>query len=346
MKHFLFLSAIVAAATFGSVQTTDACSRVLYVGQDSLRIVGRSLDWRTPIPTDIYVYPRGMHKMGNNLPGSVEWTSRYGAAYAVSYDGGVTEGMNEKGLVVNGLFCVGTVYSNASTDGRPPMSLAMFPAWMLDLCATTPEVVDLVKAHDFNITGATFDEGTVSALHWGVTDKEGRTAIIEFVDGNINVYEGTDLPVLTNDPTYPQMTAINNYWTKIGGEHMLPGTVSSPDRFVRASFFDSHVEKTGDSDLGLSIIRSILMNVSVPYTYTVSAEKNVSSTQWRTFANLRDLRYYFDVVTNNGIFYVDLNEINLAPGAPVLKLFTSESKDYVGNATKHLRPVKPFTPMY
>ncbi len=68
-----------------------------------------------------------MEKQGNTLPGSVTWKSRYGAVYAVSYDGGVTEGMNEKGLVVNGLFCVGSVYENDSTKGRAPMSLAMFP---------------------------------------------------------------------------------------------------------------------------------------------------------------------------------------------------------------------------
>ena len=124
---------------------SDACSRILYHGDGDIRIVGRSLDWKTPIPTNLYVYPRGMHKQGNNLPGSVEWTSKYGAVYAVGYDGGVTEGMNEKGLVVNGLFCKGTIYVNPQTDNRPPMSLAMFVAWMLDLNATTPEVVQALR---------------------------------------------------------------------------------------------------------------------------------------------------------------------------------------------------------
>ena len=113
---------LLGLVVLGSVNEADACSRVLYVGNDSLRIVGRSLDWKTPIPTNIYVYPRGMKKVGNTLEGSVEWTSKYGAVYAVSYDGGVTEGMNEKGLVVSGLFCKGTVYVNDSTMSRPPMS--------------------------------------------------------------------------------------------------------------------------------------------------------------------------------------------------------------------------------
>lgn len=337
---------LLAAVALGSIETSEACSRVLYQGEDSLLIVGRSLDWKTPIPTNIYVYPRGMKKQGNSLPGSVEWTSKYGAVYAVSYDGGVTEGMNEKGLVVNGLFCKGTVYVNDSTLSRPPMSLAMFPAWILDLCATTPEAVELVGKHDFNISGATFDEGTTSTLHWGITDAQGRSAIVEFDHGTIRIYESDDITVLTNDPTYPQMTAINDYWVKKGGTHTLPGTVSSPDRFVRAYFFDHNVKKTGDASLGLSIIRSILANVSVPYTYEVEGEGNLSSTQWRTFSNIRDRRYYFDLVTNPGIFYIDLNKCDLRKGAPVMKIDTSKSEGYVGEANKHLFKVAPFTPMY
>lgn len=346
MKTKLAAILLAAAAVVGVDATSDACSRVLYHGNDSLFIVGRSLDWKTPIPTNIYVYPRGMKKVGNTLPGSIEWTSKYGAVYAVGYDGGVTEGMNEKGLVVNGLFCKGTVYVNDSTMARPPMSLAMFPAWILDLCADTPEAVALITKHEFNISGATFDGGTVSALHWGITDEQGRSAIIEFDHGTIRAYEIPEASVLTNDPPFPQMIAINDYWVKKGGTHTLPGTVSSPDRYVRAYFFDHNVEKTGDADLGLSIIRSILFNVSVPYTYEVEGEGNLSSTQWRSFSNIRDKRYYFDLVTNPGLFYVDLNKCDLRPGAPVMKIDTSKSSDYVGDATRHLFKTEPFKPMY
>lgn len=226
------------------------------------------------------------------------------------------------------------------------MSLAMFVAWMLDLNATTPEVVASLREHNFNISGSTFDGGTVSALHWGITDAEGRCAILEFDNGEVKIYEGQDMPAMTNDPEFPAMTAINDYWIKIGGGNMLPGTVKSPDRFVRGYYFDGHVAKTGDTDLGLSIIRSILMNVSVPYQYTVETEPNVSSTQWRSFANLRDRRYYFDIVTNLGVYYVDLNRCNLRKGAPVLKFDTQKNTDVMGDITSKMVKSAPFTPMF
>lgn len=345
IKKAAMTAALTASAIFGTNEA-GACSRVVYHGLDSLYIVGRSLDWKTPIPTNLYVYPRGITKTSHTLPGAFTWTSRYGAVYAVGYDGGVTEGMNERGLVINGLFCKGTVYDGPNTTGRPPMSLSVFVAWLLDLNATTEEVVKTLQEQDFNISGQTFDGGTVSALHWGITDASGATAILEFDHGKINIYQGSGTDVMTNDPPFPQMLAINNYWKTVGGVNMLPGGVRSPDRYVRASFFNSHVQQTPDADLGLAIVRSIIMNVSVPYTYLIQGEPNVSSTQWRSFADTKNLRYHFDIVTNPGMYYIDLHRCNLRPGAPVMRLDTSKSAAYVGCANSHLAPHPGFKPMY
>lgn len=348
MKHLIntmIVVAIVAIAT-SAPSRSKACTRVVYKGVNNLYIAGRSLDWKSPIPTDLYVYPAGMEKRGDLQPDAVRWKSKYGAVYAVGYDGGVTEGMNEKGLSVSGLFCKGTVYSNDSTKNLPPISLAMFPAWLLDMNATVPEVLAMVEKHDFNISAATFDGGTVSALHWGVTDAQGRCAVIEFDHGSIRTYTGDKCRVLTNAPQWEAMQAIDEYWNSVGGVNMLPGTVRSADRYARGAFFIHNVEAVSDGELGVSICRSVLETCSVPYLYTVNGEPDVSSTQWRSFANLRDKCYYFDIVTNPGIFYVDLTKIDLQPGAPVLKLNSADSKSYCGDVTSLLKKSAPFTPMY
>lgn len=346
-KTLLFgATALLASAAFLSAPDASACSRILYEGEDSLYVVGRSLDWKTPIPTNLYVYPRGLHKMGSDRPGAVEWTSKYGAVYAVGYDGGVTEGMNEKGLVVNGLFCKGTVYDNEETLKRPPLSMSMFVAWLLDNNATVEEVAGVLHEHNFSLSGATFDGGTVSALHWGVTDATGKSIIFEFNNGVINIYDMGDYRAMTNDPNWPSMTAIIDYWNKKGGQNTLPGTVSSPDRCVRGNYFAHHVKKTPDADLGVSITRSVLVNCCVPYTYEIETEPNVSSTQWRSYADVRDLRYYFDIVTNPGYYYVNLKELDLRPGASILKLDTSKETRMIGEANKYLKKHPGFTPMY
>ncbi len=353
MKHRAMLLGAFAVALLSSAPKADACSRILYVGDTAgvandsvLRIVGRSLDWKTPIPTNVYTYPAGMAKVGNEEANPVRWTSKYGAVYAVSYDGGITEGMNEKGLVINSLFCKGAVYNNESSATKPSISLAVFVGWLLDMNATTDEVVDVLRKHDFLIGGATFDGGTVSALHWGITDATGKSAIVEFDNGEVKIYEGQDIRALTNLPAYPAMTAINDYWEAIGGVHMLPGTVSSPDRFVRGSFFENHVEHTNDVAEGFPIIRSIMANVSVPYHYTVETSPEVSSTQWRSYSNIRDLTYGFEPVSNLGVFFIDLKKVDLRPGAPVRRIDVTKTYNVVGDATSLLKPHAPFKPMY
>ncbi len=350
LKCLLLTGLLCAGGIALTHNDAEACSRILYKGENNLYIVARSLDWRTPIPTNLYVYPRGMRKVSSDQPNHIAWTSRYSSVYAVGYDGGVTEGMNEEGLVVNGLFCRGTIYNDTVPSPtkikKDQMSLAVFVEWLLDLNATTNDVIATLSKWNFDIQGATFDGGTVSALHWGVTDARGHSIIFEFHAGKIKIYDMGEYRAMTNDPNWPQMTAIIDYWEKIGGKNALPGTVTSPDRCVRANYFAKHVKSVDDPDLAVSIARTVLFNSCVPYTYEIQGEPNLSSTQWRSYANTRERRYYFDIVTNPGYFYVDLNKVDLRPGAPVMKLDCSKTTDLVGEANHRLKRSVPFTPMY
>ena len=110
----------------------------------------------------------------------LKWKSKYASVLAVGYDGGVTEGMNEAGLVMNGLFCKGTIYKESTgNDKMPVMSLAVLVSYFLDNFSTVDEVETWLKANEFAIFGKTFDGGTVSTLHWALTDTTGVTLLME-----------------------------------------------------------------------------------------------------------------------------------------------------------------------
>lgn len=337
----LFLS--VAAAMFAA--SALPCSRVV-LHSDSLTLVGRTLDWRTPIPTFLYVYPRGMQKQGMPDGNTYRWESKYGSVLAVSYDGGVTEGMNEKGLVMNALFCKGSTY-RTSPDGKlPALSLAVFISYFLDNFATVDEVKKWLDANEFAIYGARFDQGTEAALHWAVTDTTGKTLVMEFQNGNLDVYVSDDYDALTNDPPFRQMLAINDYWKQIGGKNMLPGTVRSPDRFVRASFFIGHVPTNVDAERATAEVLSVLANVSVPLGYELPDAPNLSSTQWKSVADAGNLIYHFGFTTQFSVFNIDLKKLNINAGAPVLKLDTEAYTDLHGCVNNMLKKSEPFKPMW
>ncbi len=341
--HVLLFSAL--AGLFVAISAYP-CSRVVFQGKDSLTVVGRTLDWRTPIPTNLYVYPQGMKKTGMASGNTLQWVSKYGSVLAVSYDGGVTEGMNEKGLVINGLFCKGTIYKTSQNGELPTMSLAVLVSYFLDNFATVAEVEEWLGKTSFAINGQSFDQGTSAALHWAITDNSGMTLVLEYQNGELHTYASRDYQVLTNDPPFDSMLAINEYWKHIGGQNMLPGTVRSADRFVRASYFINHIPTDVDYSTAAASVFSVLGNVSVPLGYTVEGEPNLSSTQWQSVADTKNLLYYFSFTSQFAKFWIDLKSIDLKPGAPVLKLDTSKETDLCFNVNDKLERSEPFSPMW
>jgi len=344
LRTFIILA--VAALTAGEAM---ACSRVVFRGDSTdVVMVGRTLDWRTPIPTNIYVYPAGMSKVSMPSGPRLEWVSKYGSVLAVGYDGGVTEGMNDQGLVVNGLFCKMSSYREAP-DGSdiPVMSLSVFVSYFLDNFASVDEVQQWLENNDFGISGKTFDGGTVSLLHWGLTDRTGKTLIMEYNGGKLNLYASKDYQVLTNDPVFPSMQAINSYWQQVGGMNLLPGGVRSPDRFTRADYFIHHVPTAGKTSAeALPELISIMENVSVPFNYEIPGQPELSSTQWLTISDVNRGRFYMKFADSEGTFHVDISKLSLHPGAPVLKLDTSHHYDFFGCVNDRLKESKPFSPMW
>ncbi len=349
MKIFKTAASALALLLAGNM-ASDACTRVVFLGDSTTNyvMVGRTLDWRTPIPTNLYVYPAGVQKQSMPDGPMLTWTSKYGSVVAVGYDGGVTEGMNERGLSMNGLFCKGTIYkeSTGKDDKTPVVSLSMLVSFFLDNFSTVDEVSDWLANNQFAIFGKTFDGGTVSALHWGLTDVTGTSMYMEYVDGQLTLHKSRSLQVLTNDPPLPQMLAINDYWTKVGGVNMLPGTVRSSDRFARASFFISHVPTNADYSSSLAALSSIMGTVSVPYGYEIEGEPNVSSTQWRSISDLTGQKYYFKFAYSTADFWIDLSTLQLTPGKPILKLDTTKYQELSGCVNKHLKVSPGFTPMW
>lgn len=323
-----------------------SCSRVVFLGKDSLTLVGRTLDWRTPIPTNLYVYPRGMQKQGMPSGNTFHWKSKYGSVIAVSYDGGVTEGMNEKGLVMNALFCKGSIYRTSAGGKLRSMSLAVFVSYFLDNFETVDEVQQWLNENEFGIYGQTFDEGTTAALHWAITDRSGNTLVMEFQNGKLDVYVSRDYRVLTNDPPFEQIRAIDNYWKQVGGANSLPGTVRSPDRFARASFFIEHVPDSVDYKAAAAQVLSVLNNVAVPLGYELEGQPNLSSTQWKSVADSKNLIYYFGLAYQFSVFRIELGSLNLNEGAPVLKIDTTKNTELHGCINDVMVKSEPFKPMW
>lgn len=57
---------------------------------------------------------------------------------------------------------------------------AVFVSYFLDIFATVDEVAEWLKENEFAIYGQNFDDGTEATLHWALTDRSGKTLVMEF----------------------------------------------------------------------------------------------------------------------------------------------------------------------
>ncbi len=315
-------AALCLAAVLAAAPVAEACTRAVYLGPEDRVLTGRSMDWKLPMTSNLWAFPRGMARDGAAGERSVTWTSTYGSLAVSGYDIATADGMNEAGLVVNLLWEVEATYP--ADDGvTPRISLSVFPQYLLDRYATVAEAVADLQANPVLVQGGEVPvgpPGRAATVHVSMSDATGDSAIIEFVAGEMVVWHSRDYQIMTNEPTYDRQLAILDYWKGVNPREFLPGTVRATDRFVRAHFYINAVVQSADPRIAAASVFSVIRQTSVPWGISIENAPNLSTTRWRVVADHKDLRYYVESVISPSVFWVDLANLNLVEGAPVAKL--------------------------
>ena len=318
------------------------CSRIKYETGTGTYITGRGMDWNDPTaPTHLWIFPRGMERDGGIGSTPIKWTSKYGSVVASFYGAASTDGMNEKGLVGNVLYLAEADYGDASVTGKPTLSIAGWVQYILDNFATVAEAVTALKNEPFTIVAPILPNGRPAAVHTSLSDPSGDSAILEYIDGKLVIHHGPECAVMTNSPVYDQQIAINAYWDLIGGNRMLPGTISAADRYVRLSYYLKSSPKFKGAEAVASVF-SQMRSIGVPLGMADPDHPNISATLWRTVADHGARRYYFESTLRPSVIWVDLEKVNLQPGAPVMKLDTLGSEVHAGDVSSKFAPAEPF----
>lgn len=77
MSRFTSTFATLTAAAALLAAEAQACTRVVYHGPNATYLTARSMDFKDPIVSNLWVFPRGMKRHGAAGRRSVEWTSAY-----------------------------------------------------------------------------------------------------------------------------------------------------------------------------------------------------------------------------------------------------------------------------
>ena len=334
----LFLSVL-----FSSNQAS-ACTRVVYHGLNETYITGRNMDWKTEIPANLWVLPRGVARTGNVGRSSIKWKSKYGSVVVSSWDMTSSDGMNEKGLVGNLLWLTGSEYPKYEKDqDKPGLVISLWLQYVLDNYETVAEATRALSKDNFVVVSSSVPETeSYVTVHLSLSDKRGDSAIFEYINKKLVIHHDKSYVIMTNAPIYEEQIAINSYWKGISGTVMLPGTNRSADRFVRASFYINAVPKTDDIKIAVPTVFSVIRNVSVPYNISMPDQANISSTRWRAVADHKNLVYYFENVLNPNIIWLEFKNLDFSEQGRVRKLYLDNNENYSGESSRYLKIEKPF----
>lgn len=304
------------------------------------------MDWKLPIVSNLWVFPQGIERQGAAGQRSAKWSAKYGSLIVTGYDISTADGMNQAGLVVNLLWEVEAVYPE--DDGKTPrISVSIFPQYLLDRYATVAEAVEDLRTNPILVVSGEVPvgpPGREATVHVSLSDATGDSAVIEFVAGRMVIHHNRRYQVMTNEPTYERQLAVLEYWGGVNPRQFLPGTVRATDRFVRAHHYINSVEQSPEPRIAAAAVFSVIRQTSVPWGISIADQPNLSTTRWRVVADHKDRRYYVESVLSPSIFWVDLANLNLSEGAPVLKLDlgTDMQRILSGEVSGSFVPADPF----
>ncbi len=340
----LLVAALASAASFAP-NSAAACTRVVYIGPGGEVITARTMDWKTDIGTNLWIFPRGAERSGGAGPDALKWMSQYGSVIAAGYDIATTDGLNEAGLSANLLWSVESQYP-AYDRSKPGLTIAAWAQYVLDNFASVQSTVEALQREPFMIVAdAAPGESRLATLHMSISDASGDSAILEYIGGKLVIHHDRKYQVMTNAPVFDQQLALNEYWKHVGGAVVLPGTNRSADRFARAAFYINAIPKLEDPAMALASVLSVIRNVSVPYGIVAANEPYVSATRWRTVADQKRMLYFFESALTPNTFWVDLKDVDFSPRTgKVMKLDLGRDQKNIfsGNTVKAFKEARPF----
>jgi choloylglycine hydrolase len=102
------------------------CTRILWSSEGTpgtgTVLVARNMDWFEDTQTDLWAMPRGVQRNGLTSGKTLEWASRFGSVVALMYGSVTCDGINERGLVANGLYLAEADYGERDPE-RPGLGL-------------------------------------------------------------------------------------------------------------------------------------------------------------------------------------------------------------------------------
>ena len=326
---------------FSAAPIASACTSFIIKTIDSAPIYGRTLEWGAfDLRSNLLVIPRNQDftsEIGSGKQG-ISWKNKYGFVAINAVDQPfVVDGMNEKGMTLGALYFPG--FADYQKYEEKFQSVSVNNIDSSSYILGNFERVEEVKAALQKMRVVPNKEleklfGAPTDLHHVVTDSTGDSIVIEYTNGELNIYNNT-VGVMTNSPSYDwHLLNIRNYSqlrplalsdvAKVGdielkpfgqgsGMMGLPGDSTPPSRFIRALAFKSSLIPLENTDDAVNEASRILNNFDIPKGVSREGNPNDFSldyTQWSVIGDIQNRHYYWWTENNRRMRMIDLNKLD------------------------------------
>lgn len=320
------------------------CTRVVWPDAAGSVIVGRNMDYHRDLGTNLWKLPRGVER-DDGVDAALTWRARYGSVVATAFDMISVDGVNEAGLAGHILWLAESTYGEVDSE-RTALSQAVWLQYFLDNCATVNEAVQWIESNNVQVVQLTDpSSGEVPAIHLALDDAAGDSAIIEYIDGRLEVHHSPDYRVMTNSPKYDEQLELLKKIDGFGGDEPLPGTTLASDRFARAAHYVQTLPQPATKVEAIASMFSVIRNAAQPFRLPDPGKPDASQTIWQVVIDLTNLRYVFESTTHPNIVWVDLADLDFSEGSPELKLDLGSSLavegGLAGNVSDHFTEGRP-----
>jgi len=344
------------------IQGIAACTGIIITTEDGVTIPGRTMEFGFDVQSKVMVIPKGIPltflSSIDNKDG-YKMTTKYGFTGMNAVGKNViADGVNEAGLYLGVFYFTNfAVYEKLTADNQSKaVSSEELGNYILGSFANVEEVIEGLK--NITVVGSYIEAIKGEApLHYAVTDKSGRSVVIEYTKDGLHVFENT-VHAVCNNPTYDwHLTNLRNYvnlapdnttgfelngkkYTPMAeGSGMigLPGDYTSTSRFIRATAAVNTSLPSKDAEEGIFRAFHILNAFDIPKGLVRQKEETgvfTDYTIWTSAVDTENLAYYYKTYKNQAIKKIDLKQMLKEANGKITVIPSETPRSYEMVSTK------------
>ena len=281
-----------------------ACTEVAFINKGDY-VSARNFDWQK-IPSFIVINQKHVWRSAVKIPAKYHpamWYAKYGSVTvdlaeknnSINY-ASVLDGMNQAGLTASQTWLGKSSYA-ILVNNKKTIANTQLVQYLLDTSKNVSQAIsNLAKVQVYQMVY----DGYKTKLHFVVSDVEGNSAVIDFVNGKMivnktNIQNNTS--AISNDTYQNSVRSYNKFKSQ---NSSLPMAYNSQARYIRARYFLTH-RPTNKSATNIAFQAA---------NFVLEPSSSSTPTVWSAVRDMSNKVYIVKIIGKNKKYSINLNKNN------------------------------------